>query len=354
MGSAWPYYRGDVAGTGSIGGGSFDGSLDVIWEGRESGKPSGPLTLNNGALAFPSVRRRAKFFDSETGEYLGKINGKGAVQTGVVVEDSLLCFAVSPRHRLSCFNAVRGGERWRRSVKDASAGSIIVAGRLLVGSGTGRLTAYDLADGSEMWTFTGDSDRFTGPVAYGHGMLFQPGAAGCLYAVSPDDGSLLWKTDVSGSVPNPVAVDDLVIFGDVTGFAYGVDPTDGAIAWRTKVGGPIWTAPAVDNGRAFFGHSKGALVALDVRTGAILWTFKTVDVVRASAVVIGDYVVVGTLAGDLYSLRAADGGQVEHRELDGAIAVSPISDGDRVYVATESGRIFCLGDSHEQTARADH
>ena len=350
--SAWPYYHGSVEATGAVPAGTFSGKLDVIWEKGEPGKSSGPLTLHHGVLAWPSAKRRIKFFDAETGEYAGKLKGKAASPSGLVLADSVGCFAVEPsRNYLACFDLSRGKELWKRPLSDASRGSILVGNRLLIGSASGQLTAFDLDDGSKVWSFSAE-DRFEAPPAFGHGIVFQPGGGGVLYAVSPDDGAELYRVELDGPLVSAVAVSDLVIAADMLGHVYGIVPADGSIAWRVKVGGPVWTSPAVSDGRAFIGHSGGELVALDVSDGHILWRFQAVEVVRASAIVVGSWVVAGTMGGQVFCLRAADGQVVDKRRLEGGITEAPVSDGDRVYVATESGRIVCLGDRNEQPQQA--
>lgn len=351
MPSMWPFHHGDAASAGVSPSRGYTGRLDVIWEKQAPGKASGPLTLHDGFLAVPSTKNRIILYDNETGRYLDKIKAKGPVQTGFMVSDSVGCFAVSPGgNRLSCIDLIRSEVLWQRRVKDASRGSIIVADRLLIGSSTGRLSAINLSDGTEAWAFCGEQERFTAPAAFGHGLVFQPGASGVLYAIAPEDGKERFRVKVEGPMVGGVAVADVVIGTDMPGHVYGISPTDGTLLWTTDIGGQIWTTPAVAGGLVFVGHAGGELVALRERDGQIVWRFRTVEVVTASASVVGQFVVVGTLGGNLYVLKAADGSIVSRRKVDGGIEVAPVSDGDRVYVATNRGSVICLGDRHEAAA----
>ena len=58
--SIWQFPRGTTAATAALPDAAFAGKLDVIWEKRAPGKPSGPLTLQHGLLAYPSVKRRIR------------------------------------------------------------------------------------------------------------------------------------------------------------------------------------------------------------------------------------------------------------------------------------------------------
>ncbi|MDH4156700.1 MAG: PQQ-like beta-propeller repeat protein, partial [candidate division Zixibacteria bacterium] len=269
--SPWPYYRGDLAATGAIGRGSFDGKLDILWEYKSNDKPSAPLTIAHGSLVYPGAKNRIKFLDLVTGRYQGYIKSKSNPQTGLVVADSLAFFAIAPRRDvLYCRNLHSGHVVWERPVKDAVFGSIIVSDRLIIGSGDGVLTALDLYTGEVQWSYRSDS-RFTAPPAYGDGKIFQPANNGTLYVVSAADGSELYRVDADGPMVNAVAVGEHVYGADVGGNVFSIDPGDGQVRWKVRLAGPIWTAPAVCDDQVYVGHSGGQLVALDGLSGQRQW-----------------------------------------------------------------------------------
>jgi len=352
--SLWPFYRGDLASRGAVCEGTFNGKLDVVWKRRVSDKPVGPLTLYYGTLVYPSAKNRIKFFDGLTGDYLGYLKSRGTAQTGVVVLDSLAFFATSPsKNWLRCVNLRTGMLVWKRRVKNATAGSIIVKNRIIIGSTEGALAAYRIEDGHLVWTFETEG-ACSSPPAYEDGKIFQPSDKGILYAVSPADGSEQYRITVEGPIVSAVAVSKMVFVTDLLGYVYGVDPGNGTMVWKRKLDGPIWTTPAVYDGHLFVGHSGGQLVALNEESGEILWQFDAGEVIKASATVVDDYVLIGTMGGKLFSLNVADGKLVSQWQLDGAVAYSPVTDGERIYVATEAGAIVCLGEADEHlTATAD-
>jgi len=342
-GSPWPYYHGGASATGCAPAGEFAGRLDVIWETSMAGKPAGPLTLHGGSLAVPSTRNRVEMYETGTGRRSGKIKTKGPVQSGLVAEGGYGYCAVSIGNRLSCFDLRSGDEQWKRFVKETARGAIVAANRLVIGSATGRLTAYDPADGREVWTFEETQDRFMAPPAAGHGLVFQPGVSGFLYALDPNDGTERYRVKVDGPMVGGVAVAELVVGADMPGRVYGIDAQDGTVRWRTDIGAPVWTKPAVAEGRVFVGHSGGELVALNLVDGRVLWRFQAFEVIAASAAVIGRFVAVGTLGGNVYVLDAASGSVLSRRKLEGRIDQAPATDGDRLYLATDRGRVICLG-----------
>lgn len=341
--SAWPYHRGGLSSVGALPDGVFDGKLDIVWEDHTNTKPVGPLTIYHRHLVYPDARNKIRFINTITGDFKGRIKPKGTPQTGLVVSGNLAFFAVGPRpDRLKCFDLHSGKELWTRRFNDASSGAIVVDNKLIIGSSKGVLLALETETGEVAWHFTTES-MLTVPASFGDDKIIQPGDDGVLYALSPGDGSEIFRTPLDGEVVSPAAVADKIYVGDITGSVYALDLSNGAVVWRTQLKGPIWTSPAVAHGKIFVGHSAGELVALDAATGSILWKYNTVDVVRASPVIAGKYVVVGTMTGKLFSLDMATGNLVSQRELDGPIFTAPVTDGQRVYVATDKGYITCFG-----------
>ncbi len=341
--SAWPYHHGDVSATGCIPAGSFDGRLNLLWETRKSGKPAGPMTVYQGTLIYPDTRNRVRFIDVETGDERGSFKPHGAAQTGVVVADHFAYLATAPgRGQLRCYDVQSGGQRWKRSVRDAAAGIIIVEDKLVLAFTDGRLVAYRLHDGYQLWVFRADAG-FVAPPSYGHGVIYQPADRGVLYAVSPSDGSPVHELTLQGALVSAVAVSSKVYATDLAGHVYAIGADSATIIWQADLQAPVWTSPAVSDDRVLVGHSGGSVVAMDAVDGTVLWQIECGSVIRASPAIAGSSAVVGTLAGDLVSISIEDGQVVSRRELGEPIATAPVTDGDRVYVATESGLIVCYG-----------
>jgi len=345
--SPWPFARGAATCVGAVDSGHFSGRLDLIWRVKCSDKPAGPLSVYHGSLVYPGTKKKVRFFDTETGRGLGVLKTRGVPQTGVVMNDSLAYFCLSPKHnRLYAVDLLNGRTVWKGSVKDAAPGSIIVSDRLLISSSEGKLVAFNLATGETVWRFSAEG-RFVASASSKAGMLFQPDDRGVLHGLSLQDGHEVFRTETDGPLVSAVAVADRIYAADMLGHVYAIDPDSGRIVWRTELGGPIWTTPAVSRGRVFVGHSGGELVALDTDTGDELWRFETIEVIKASPLALDVYVVVGTMGGKLFLLDAAGGKLLATQQLEGAIAYPPVTDGRRVFVATQSGRIAALGEPDE-------
>ncbi|MGD8923081.1 MAG: hypothetical protein PVH24_07500, partial [Candidatus Zixiibacteriota bacterium] len=129
--SPWPFNRYQQSALGAFPDGSFDGQLNMLWEEDFSGKPAGPLTVVHNALVCPSSKKKVRFYNPATGQYLGKLKCKGIPQTGVAVADSLAFYSIAPEtDMLYAVNLLNGHVIWERDLKDAAAGPIIVKNSL--------------------------------------------------------------------------------------------------------------------------------------------------------------------------------------------------------------------------------
>ncbi|UCC43269.1 MAG: PQQ-binding-like beta-propeller repeat protein [Candidatus Zixiibacteriota bacterium] len=345
--SAWPYPRRDIAATGSIASEEFSGQLNLIWLQKSNDKPAGPLTIYHGALVYPGTKKKVKFYNLESGERLGILKVKGVAETGIIMSDSIAFCGLRPRrNRLYGIDLLNRRRLWQAPIKDVAPGSIIVNNRLLMSSGDGRLVAYNLDGLAEVWEFR-TGHKCAAPASSGHGRVYQPDDRGVVHVLSPEDGSELYKVELSSPLMSAVAVGELVYAATIDGKVHALAPEDGEIIWQVQLAGPIWNSPAVGNDRLYAAHSGGGIVALDAATGREVWNYRIDEVVKASPTLIGRFVVAGTMTGQVVTLDADTGRLLASHRLKGAIGFPPVSDGRHVYVATESGRIACFGGHRE-------
>jgi len=342
--NVWPFYRNDSSSTGSVTKGHFSGRLSILWEYKSNDKPAGPLTIYDNTLIYPGTRNKIKFIDKYLGQFQGCIKPRGIPQSGVTIKDSLAYFAVGPpKNLLKCINLLKGKVIWKEPLKDVSWGSIIIKDRLIINSGEGLLTAFNLINGKRIWSFKTEG-RLSVPPTCGDSKIFQPADKNILYAVSVVDGKEIYRVSLDNPLVGAVVYNDFVFVADMEGNIYSLDSDSGSVVWKRKLPYPVWTSPAFAKGCLYIGDNGGEVVAINAYDGTIIWRYNAVDVINSSVVVVREYVLFGTMAGDFYSLNISDGSLVEKRHLKGALIQSPVSDGERVYVATEKGMIICFGD----------
>lgn len=222
--------------------------------------------------------------------------------------------------------------KWAFGVPDASTAygqPTIVAGRLFIGSGDGRVYALDAATGCTIWVYQAETTVRTA-ITVGQGdkgkylAYFGDGEAN-LYAVDAETGTLVWKMKVDthrtaritgaatlyqGRLYVGTAGNEELSGGDpdypcctFRGSVTAVDALTGKLIWKgyaiteepheaklgeshakfTPAGAAIWDAPTIDAklGRLYVGtgdayvdpaaDSTDAIVAFDLATGKRLW-----------------------------------------------------------------------------------
>ncbi len=342
----WPYFRGSQMAAGAVHDGSYSGRLDIIWEEGSNDKPSGPLTLSQEALVYPSSRKRIKMYAIDNGEYLGRINTKGWPDGGMAVWQALGWYVVGHRkNELRGVDLTRRKQIWAVDLYNPLPGVLFLEDKkVIAGSVEGYLMAVDHLQGERIWKFQADDHRFGPPPIYTGSHIVQATDNGILLLIDPENGSEIGRIELDGAVVSPMAVDNGVLYAnDLDGGVYAVDIDSREIIWKQQIEGPVWTSPAVADGFLYVAGSTGSLLAFNAATGALRWSVEIEDVIGASPIVAGDYVIFGSKAGTLYSLRTADGKVTARRQFKGSFSVSPVTNGDFIYIATDKGEIASLG-----------
>jgi outer membrane protein assembly factor BamB len=144
------------------------------------------------------------------------------------------------------------------------------------------------------WDFRLTAGVTSSPVV-ANGFVYATSWNGFLYALDPDDGTVVWSLNTGSagilgvqSTPLVVTPSGDVCIGDSASHVWCRDGAGGTAIWDKQVGNiavdHIWSGLATANGRLFVSiasHSdqpctQGRLVALDLADGADLWTLQTV------------------------------------------------------------------------------
>jgi outer membrane protein assembly factor BamB len=220
-------------------------------------------------------------------------------------------------------------------------------GRLFVLNYDGVLRAFDAATGAQHWTVDLPGQwSFDSPPTAWKGVVYTGGAGsgGTLYAVSAENGSVLWTRPVAnGGTSSPAVTDtDVYVsyscpnvydFDRVSGvqqWTYGdgcsggggktpalsasglyvrdwsgdvvLDPDTGALRGAFS-SGPI---PSFDATTGYFLNGT-TLEAHDQSTGTLMWSFTGDGRLTSAPVTANGYVYVGSAGGNVYALRASTG-----------------------------------------------
>jgi outer membrane protein assembly factor BamB len=298
---------------------------------------------DHGVYAFEYLQAYPEWDRPATGYRL-------AVADGVVV--------AAGRNRVTAFDAANGTELWRR-LTDEYAYSLLVDEQTAYVGWNGRLDAYDTASGGRMWsiststrTYTGfDGDRlFVGGTDLS---AYEPRSA--LRGTLGDGPTRAWKTDALRSPTLPVAAGEYTLIGSNRCYqtaACGLSAVteSGSQEYHVELGDNAGSV-ATDGERAYvvsmlYGESEGdynvsdttTLHALDVASGEELWSFQRPGWF-CDPIVADGTVFVGESGGqngegNLHALDAATG-ETQWSYTDASGVNTLVAVDDALYVGTD-------------------
>jgi polyvinyl alcohol dehydrogenase (cytochrome) len=263
--------------------------------------------------------------------------------------------------------------KWSHTLNGAVDGTpVVVNGLVYAASYGGRLDAYHLDDGAQVWSDEG-LGAISGTPAVSGRTLVVGTLTGHVLALDATNGKKLWDWAAPGSRPSiwssPAVHRRTVIvgvaspYGDTplqAGRIVALDLATGALRWNFCVrgscaaGSGVWSSAAVDSaGHGFVGagNPDDAVVSFDVGSGQRLWT-RTITADQRRDFDVGatpllfqigtrEVVAVGSDGGIFAVLDVGTGKVIWARQLVAGSSVhgliaSPAYDGKTLYVAAAS------------------
>jgi outer membrane protein assembly factor BamB len=209
---------------------TVDNRCIYISEGRATGNPA-PASFQLRALSIA------------TGKLAWERSLAGRLLDRPCLADDLLLVPMGDGTVLA-INRDNGGSVWRKRVANGDpsvtqAGMVLQAadGIAIAQVGAGRLVAFHVNDGSQLWAYPsgvpvegGDSEGVT----LKDGMVYAFLACNKLLAIEATSGRQLWARETSGSgspCPAVVPSDDLLVTRPFDGAVVAVDRNDGHTVW---------------------------------------------------------------------------------------------------------------------------
>lgn len=155
----------------------------------------------------------------------------------------------------------RGRTELERIV-DIDADPLVIQGIVFVVSFQGELAAVAQNNGTVLWRRELSSSA---GLNADWRQLYATDAKSRVWAADPRNGSALWKQDglLNRRLTAPAVLNDAVLVGDLEGYVHFLSQEDGGLLARVKVSGaPISAMPLVDQGVAYVLAEDGELTAL--------------------------------------------------------------------------------------------
>jgi len=234
----------------------------------------------------------------------------------------------------------------------------IVAGLIIIRSVDGRISALNIEDGSEKWTYRRDvpalSIRGNSLPIIKQGYVFNGLDNGRLVALDLLDGHVVFDIAIS----NPSGRSELERLVDIDGYAViennslymvgyqgrvvSIDIKRGQLSWSRKLSS--YSGVSYSQSGLHISDDKDFIWALDSANGATLWKQDKLKARKITRPIgIKKSIVVADFEGYLHFISPFDGAFQARIETDGSgIIVPPIEHNGRLYVLTREGELYAF------------
>ncbi|MGE6108503.1 outer membrane protein assembly factor BamB [Aeromonas sobria] len=207
----------------------------------------------------------------------------------------------------------------------------------------GDVTAFERSTGKALWSVdladlpvNADkrSARLSGGLVSRYGKLFLGSENGQVYALSEENGEVLWQTNVPGEVvASPAVEDGRVVVLTTSGRLVALDTDEGKLQWTLAEEQPPLTlrstgAPVITNGAVLYGRADGKVGIALLGNGQPVRQSKVADPrgateldrmvdVDAAPLIAGDELYAIAYNGQLMARKLMTGDEVWKRKYSG-------------------------------------
>ena len=218
---------------------------------------------------------------------------------------------------------------------------VISDGKIFLATGFGVVEAYDLK-GKKIWDNDLDEAIYNSLLIVKNSLIIATDALK-LYSLDSSDGDKNWSTEIDERVITltPLIHNDIIYFGCYSGTFYAISLDDGDIIWTFKSGGAIYSSPVVVAKSIYFGSEDGYVYSLNDATGKLNWQFKSSYPVKSSPLYAFGSIVVASDK-TVFSLNPLNGNILWQSTFGSKIKTSPAFAGDTVILGLVNGDIVSV------------
>ena len=312
-----------------------------------------PLILDD-RIVVADREGNVSAFNLETGEKIWEISLNITVSGGVGGDEKHL--VITGRNGHIVLLDAKGQLIWK---VDASSEVLmpaqIAANLIIIRSVDGRISALNIEDGSEKWTYRRDVPALTlrgnsAPIIK-QGYIFNGLDNGRLATLDLLDGHKVFDiavasptgrselerlVDIDGQAQ---IINDTLYMGSYQGRVVSMDVRRGSLNWSRKLS--TYSGVSYSNSGLFISDDKDSIWALDSTNGATLWKQEKLKARTITRPVnINQSIVVADFEGYLHFISPFDGHFQARVETDGSgVIVPPIEHNGRLYVITRDGEL---------------
>ncbi len=329
-------------------------------DGRPMPLPDGhteSMVTSNGVNYVGSDNGRLYALNGKDGAVRWQYNAGAPVYVAAIMQNVVYADANNGTSAVAyALNASNGSVLWHYNVNDYISNLLVANGIAYIGTAatgnTPRLYALQASNGSLLWSYTAHAET-PGLLTASDDMVFYAEILGIggqsfnehITALHSSDGSVAWSLPVAAndgySRGTPAVSKGVIYIATNSGSVYAVSVNDGTVLWHVgRSGGfeaiPLDISPLIDNGIVFVegkqgpGGEKLSLFAMRAGDGTLVWSKSfgfapgpTTDPPQIAGGVI--YVADG--AGGLDALRETDGSLLWQHSADEVYGPILVADG---------------------------
>ena len=378
----WKHYMGEFYSEALIAGnnvycGDFKGNLRCLdlesgklnWIAETGGAINCKAQYVNGNVIVGNQKGKVISFDAESGKKIWStalpVEERAFQNFSRAIVDKDMVYIGSADRHLYALDLRSGDIKWKLELDDwIRASPLVVDGKLIVATAGGYV--YAIQTGNEkpgiLWKNKASLHGIYADLRQYQKKIYVSSSDFYLINIEPSNGQIIWKTSVFESITDNTGervLADLVgggpdyqagttiangvaYFGSPR-FVYAVDVETGNELWKFETRGQICGAPAVANGKVFFGQQGGThfFYCVDSKTGALKWK-KPLKWVWASPNTKDGKIYIATVAGTFFCCDQ-DTGRIEWQfESKQGAYPAPSLKGDTVYFGSWNGQYYAF------------
>ncbi|MFL5318421.1 MAG: PQQ-binding-like beta-propeller repeat protein [Myxococcaceae bacterium] len=241
---------------------------------------------------------------------------------------------------------------WKYKAGEELATTPVFAnGKILVASETDVLYALDAKTGKWLWQArrdmpSGFTIRGTATPRVTMGVVYMGWADGTLTALDLNDGTTKWEKELASAAAQFADVDTSPVVDD-SGTVYAASYKDGIYALSADNGDLLWHTVAqgltslVSRGDVLFGAGDGKVVAIHAKTGQTLWTLEIGNRYARMPLLVKGLLIVPT-NGALIFVDPVTGHSRVSWDPGKGVSATPVWADSRLYVLSNLGHLYAL------------
>lgn len=277
-----------------------------------------------------------------------KING--AIQADLLAFENIV-ITTSWNGEVIAIDSREKKEIWRKMFDSPIVtSSAIYQDKIFIPFLNGTLRALEIKSGKNVWE-TKLPQPITGRLLVGSGKIFVP-ANTSLFALSPNEGKILWQRDLNGALEScPLLVDNTLYIATWNKSLFALNAGNGSILWqketaRSRYYSPATCIPTLWMDKLIISQAydnttkKGGVLALD-KTGNIIWQVEG-NFGYSTPSVQGDKLFIASMEGKLFCISSG-GKIIWNLNLGSACFNSrPVIRGDKLYIVSFNNVLFVV------------